>query len=498
MGVVISYAQIFMNIAIQLVYTPLMIRLLGKSEYGVYTLVASVVSYLSLFSLGFTGAYMRFSSRAQEQGAKEEAKVNGMFLILFGIMSVCALTFGLLLSMYPKQLFGEKLSLSELSTAQTLMRILVINIALSFPISLFDSIIISKEKFIFQRSVMLLGTIVNPFVTLPLLLSGYGSISIVIVTTGITVCKLLINIYYALHIINAKFYIKELNIHLLQELATFSFFIFLNMVIDQINWNVDKLILGHTNGSSEIAVYGVGAQINSLYIMFSSTISNVFVPRVNRIALDENTQRRNEQFSELFNKVGRLQFAVLFLICSGFVLWGRYFIMNIYAGVEYSKSYWVAVLLIIPATIPLIQNLGIEVQRAVNKHKFRSITYFIMAIANICISIPLAISFGAVGSALGTAIGLLIANGIIMNWYYSEHLGINIRGFWKSIISLCRGLVVPILVGVGLKIFIKVDSVISFLGVVFLYSAIYCISMYCLGFNENEKRNFKQIIHRVK
>ena len=62
-GVVLSYLSSAITILVQLVYMPIMIRILGKSEYGLYSLVASVVSYLSLFSLGFTGAYLRFFAR---------------------------------------------------------------------------------------------------------------------------------------------------------------------------------------------------------------------------------------------------------------------------------------------------------------------------------------------------------------------------------------------------------------------------------------------------
>ena len=53
-GVILSYISTALSFIINLTYTPIMIRLLGQSEYGLYTLVGSFVSYLSLFSLGFT------------------------------------------------------------------------------------------------------------------------------------------------------------------------------------------------------------------------------------------------------------------------------------------------------------------------------------------------------------------------------------------------------------------------------------------------------------
>ena len=76
----------------------------------------------------------------------------------------------------------------------------------------------------------------------------------------------------------------------------------INMVIDQINWNVDKLILGYTNGTDEIAVYGVASQFNSLFITFSTTISSLFAPRVNHIAVQKGENYRTE-FTKLMTKI---------------------------------------------------------------------------------------------------------------------------------------------------------------------------------------------------
>ena len=42
----------------------------------------------------------------------------------------------------------------------------------------------------------------------------------------------------------------------MKEMTVFSSFIFINMVVDQINWNVDKFILGRFRGTVSVAVYG--------------------------------------------------------------------------------------------------------------------------------------------------------------------------------------------------------------------------------------------------
>lgn len=204
-------------------------------------------------------------------------------------------------------------------------------------------------------------------------------------------------------------------------------FIFLNQIIDQINWSLDKFLLGRFAGTTAVAVYGVGGQINTLYLQFSSSVSNVFVPKVNRIVAETND---DEQLTKLFTKVGRIQFMVLGLILSGFVFLGTPFV-KLWAGSEYSESYVVTLLLIIPVTVPLIQNLGIEIQRAKNMHKARAIIYLAIAIANVFISIPLIKVIGPTGAALGTAISLIVGNIIFMNWYYHVRIGMNMIYFWK-------------------------------------------------------------------
>ena len=137
--------------------------------------------------------------------------------------------------------------------------------------------------------------------------------------------------------------------------------------------------------------------------------------------------------TELFVKVGRIQFILLGLLASGVVFFGKDFITKYWAGSEYGESYYVVLLLVLPASIALIQNIGIEIQRAQNKHKFRAIVYTIMALVNLGLSIILCQKYGAVGSAIGTAISLVMANGFIMNFYYHKNCNIDIICFWKNI-----------------------------------------------------------------
>jgi len=311
-GVLLSYGQTILSTLISLTYTPVMLRLLGQSEYGLYTLVNGFVSNLSLLSFGMGSAYMRYYSRAEAQDGEDGvARINGMFMtIFFAISLLCLLTGGVLVANV-KNIFAAKLTAKELDTAKILMALLVVNIAASFPASVFFSYITAKERFLFQRLVGMLRTVLNPIVMLPLLLMGYGSIALVLVTLILTAISDAVSIWYCVKKLRMRITFGRFDFGLLRDMAGFSFFIFLNEIINQINWTVDTTLLGIISGTAATAIYGVGAQINQYYMALSTSISGVFTPQINRIVA---RGEGDEQLTRLFTRVGRIQFMLLMLV----------------------------------------------------------------------------------------------------------------------------------------------------------------------------------------
>ena len=493
-GVILSYITMFAQNIIGILYTPIMLRLLGKSEYGLYQLVYSVVSYLGLLSFGFGSAYVRFYSRYKVKDDEDGiARLNGMFITIFLIIALISILAGSVLVVNVELIFKQGLTPSEINTARILMILMVFNLAVTFPSSVFDSYVTAHECYFFQRIVSLLQTVLNPFLTLPLLLMGYKSISLVVVTTVLTLGKFILNVYYCRNKLNMQFKFKNMQFSLLKEIWVFSFFIFLNMIVDQINWSVDKFILGMFGGTVAVAVYAVGGQINTLYMSLSSSVSSVFIPRINTIVADSDD---NAKLTDIFTRVGRIQFIVLALVLFGFVLLGKYFI-SVWAGDGYDSAYYVVLLLIIPVTVPLIQNLGVEIQRAKNMHKFRSIVYFIIAIGNVLLSIPLTKVYGEVGAALGTAITMTLGNVIIMNWYYHARVKLDMKYFWNNIFSLLPAILVSFFIGLAVSKVIAVDSIINFIIVGCIYVLAYIICMYFFGLNSYEKSLFDGVINKV-
>lgn len=498
-GVILSYAQMALSIIIGIVQVPILIRCLGKSEYGLYNTIVSTLSMLSILSLGFNSSYIRYYARYKKENKQEEIyRLNGLFLLIFTVIGAVAFACGIFLTYHLNLIFADGLTAAEYKTAKTLMWILTVNLALTFPMSVFQNIISAHEKFVALKLLGMIRTVLSPLLIIPVVLFGYKSVALAIVTVSISVFVDALYFLYVLFVLKQKFLFKGFEKGLLCSLFGFTFFIALNLIVDEVNSNLDKVLLTRYNGTASASVYSVGYTLYNFYRQFSTSVSGVFAPKVHQIYHQnkENITTLRKNFTDLFISVGRVQFLILALVASGFVFFGKPFIY-FWAGKGYQNAYYVGLLLILPSTIALVQNLGLEIQRAENNHKFRSLAYLIMAFVNVLLTIWLCQIYGEVGAAIGTAISLVLANGVIMNFYYHKACHINVFAFWKQIFRLSVGLIPPVIIGCLIVHFVDLFVLWKLLLFIVIYAIVYCLSMWLLGMNAYEKELLKKPLRRV-
>ena len=493
-GSILSYVVIVLNMLTGLLYTPIMLRIMGQSEYGTYSLISSIIGYLTVLDLGFGNAIIIYTSRYRAKNQKnEQAKLNGMFLIIYYIIGIIAGILGVILYNNVDKLFGSTMTPYELQTAKTMALVLIINLVFTFPLSIFTSIITAYEKFIFSKAINILRIILMPCIMIPLLYMGYRSVAMTIVTTILNLSCLFINLIYCLKVIKIKFKFGKFDTKLLKEIFGYSFFIFLAIIVDKINLNIDQFILGSVIGTAEVALYTVAAQIHTIYISLSTAINGVLLPKITMLV--ENKES-DEKISDIFIQTGRLQYIIMALITTGFIIFGQEFI-RIWAGVGYEKSYWTELILMVPALVPLIQNVGINILQAKNMHKFRTVVYFFIAIANLFISIPLARKFGSIGSAIGTSIACLLGQWIIMNIYYYKKANLDIPRFWKNIFKMSIPIIIIFIPTCIINnLYLSSNIVVVALKII-VYTSIYSVVLWKFALNDYEKDLIKKPINII-
>jgi len=483
-GALLSYLYLALTFAVGIFYTPILLGFLGESEYGVYSVANSAIAFLAILDLGFSQTMIRYVSRCKALKDKVgEQKLNGMFLLLYSGIAVIALIAGTVLFFNLDLVFQRGFTPAETAQLKIIFVILLFNLVVSFPLGIYSSIISANEGFFYLKLVNIISFALTHAGILLALFLGYKSVMMAVITTVVSIALKLITAVYGTSRYRIRFMFRGFDRALLREVFVFSFFIFLNIVIDQLYSNTDKFILGALCSSAMVTTYTVGVQFYSYFEQFSTSISGVFLPRITQLVTVNDDM---QEVSALFCRIGRIQFILLGFLMSSFIIFGRQFIA-LWVGTDQMDAYGIALVVILPALIPLSQNLGISVLRALNKHRFRSIIYFFIALVNVGLSIPLALRFGGFGAACATGFATCCGQIVTMNWFYYKKIGLDIPGYWKEIGKITLPLLPVTAIGAVVHRLLPSGGWILLLGQCALYTVFFLLSGWFVIFNRYEK-----------
>ncbi|MBV3435334.1 oligosaccharide flippase family protein [Bifidobacterium adolescentis] len=455
-GALLGYANILVKNLVNLIYVPLLLHFLGQGDYGVFQMANSVVFALTLLSAGFYGSYVRFYMRERAAGCPDDGpgvrRLNGMFLLVYlTVAALCLVGCGVMV-LNVHALFSGGLTESEIGLARVLLMVMGVNIAVTMLSTPFDSYIVAHERFVFQQSRQLFTALAQPFLAVLLLWLGMGAVGVACAQLTVSAILLAWNIAFATRRLGMRFSFRGLEWSLFRAVAVFSFWIFLNQIFDLVNNNVPNFLLGAMASSTAVAVFAIAVQIRNIFFSMSTTMSNVFTPQINRIVAETDD---NAVLTRLMTRVGRYQMVIFWYLFGGFIVLGRFFV-RLWAGEANSDAYWLCLIMVLPVMIPLTQNTGIEIQRAKNRHKVRSLIYILTSAIDIVVSVLLIPSCGYWATAIGYVASIVLGTGLFMNWYYHTRIGLDMVYFWKHqlptiglalvtvVVCLLGGLVLPV------------------------------------------------------
>ena len=464
-GALLSYLNLLIGNLIPFIYTPIMLRMLGQAEYGIYGIAQSVMGYIGLLNFGIGGSIIRYLAKYRAEGDLDgEQRVFGLFIKIYSVIGAAILLVGTFCSFHLGA-YGRSLSPDELVLLERLVRLMTLNTAIFMPFNVFSSMILAHERFIFSKMASLITSVVSPCLNLVLLFMGFGSIGLVLSATVLNFVTYAIYTVYVIRRLHIRPCFQHVGGGLLGEIIRFSLFVFLANIVDILFWSTDKLIIGWAVGAVATAVYNIGATFNTYITSLSTAISGVLMPKVTKMTV-KNTPP--SEFTAL--------------------LW---------AGAGYEDAYYVALLVMIPVTVPLIQNTGLNILYAMNKHQFRSAVYLCIAVLNAGLTFWWVEEYGIIGAAMATCIAYVVGNILIINWYYYKKIGIDIPLFWKNILHMCPVMLVMGTVGWFILDALHISNWLIFFALAAAYTLIYWVLAYFFMMNDYERAFIKGPVLKI-
>lgn len=493
-GIVLSYIYTAVHGIANLLYIPILLNRIGQNEYGLYQLVGSLISYLSmtesLLSTGVLRYYCKYNSIGDEQ---KKENVLAISKKIYKALSFIVVIIGIICIFVFRITYESSLTKHEMSEAIIMLFILIVIIVLNLINAVYTAAITANERFVFLKILSISTTLLQPIAILLVIRKMPYAISVVVVQLSMCIFSQIAIRFYSTNKLNIKIKYHYKDEQFKRDLFALSFSILLVAIADQIFWKTDQLIIGKMLGTAAVAVYSVGSQIYLNYLPIGTAISSVFMPRLSKLLDQENNM---EEVSKLFIKVGRISFIILSAVLVGFVLYGKEFI-SIWASTDYIDAYYVAIVIMIPLTVDVMQNMGLTVLQIKGNYGFRGKVYLSIAVLNIIATIYLVQQLGIIGAAISTSIAMAIGNGFIMNVYYAKKVGLNIKKFWKEIAAILPSTFICLLLGLLIKRINIRLALIDFCIHILLFCVAYIIIMYCLAFNEYEKQLTKGLTAKI-
>lgn len=456
-------------------------------------MIGSIINYLYIMDFGLTNTITRFYSQRIALN-DEEGKENTLAIgsIIYGVLSLLVIIIGVVLYNTIDIFYADSLTFTEIAVARKMLVFLIFNTAFTILTKSIIAAVTSHEKFIFLRLLQIMRSTFQPICVILILSIRAEAMVIVQVQVAVNVIATIVTIWYAFKRVGIRIKLHNFNLKLVKSMMGFSVFVFLQMLLDLLIWRTGYLVLGAMVGTAIVAVFSIAIQLNIYYMDFAIAISNVLFPKISRIATDNEDMT---ELNEIFIKLGRLQFSVLGLILSGFIIFGRAFLM-LWVGEAFMLVYPMTIVIMIPYTFDLIENAGVLILQAKNLHKNRSLIFVGVAIINIILTIVLTRFFGGFGAAAAMGISIFIGHGVAINIYYMK-IQINVINFFKKLKSLFFSLLVISIIGFVFTTWVSLDAWLT-LGIgIITYIVLYLAIFWQIGFNSYEKGLIKSMLGKL-
>lgn len=315
---IVQYARTFVSMLIMLVSTRLLLKALGKSDYGLYAVVGSTVFMIGFITLSLASSTQRFLSVARGSGDKGEPRkifANAFFLHL-GI----ALLIACVMWVFKGEFLGAlTIDTAKEATAAFVYDMVLLMTLVTFITAPIRAIYIARENIVYVSIVEVIDAVLKLCGTIALLYIPYESLRVyALVMLSVSVFNLLAYSSYSL----AKYEechiprVNELSSRVLKRLTGFAVWNIYAVGSNAIRTQGLAVVINHFLGTLVNAAYGISQSVYNAVGFIALSILNAVNPQLMKAEGAGDRQR----MLMLSTKESKYSFLILALLLIPFIL----------------------------------------------------------------------------------------------------------------------------------------------------------------------------------
>ncbi|MBX3295948.1 MAG: oligosaccharide flippase family protein [Acidobacteria bacterium] len=318
-------------LAVSLVATPFVIRLLGAESYGVLILIGLIPTYLGFADFGMSMASTKFGSEAYAEGDEEKEARIVRTAALIALMTSVPVAAALIIFASPViALFNVPEALQ--AEAATALRIAALTFVINFLCGIFNTPQLARLRMDLNTFInagsRILGLIATPIV----LYLGYGIIGAVTVLLAASLLNLLGHLMISRTLV--KTLIGEtIESPAVRPLLKFGGPLVVSLIAGFALVHGEKGVLAATVSSTALAHYSVAFTLASMTTLFSGAMIQSLIPAFSQMQAPE----KREELQQLYSRLVRLLIIFSPLMMGTLALIAEDF-FRLWAGEEFGRE----------------------------------------------------------------------------------------------------------------------------------------------------------------
>lgn len=492
-----SLVALVLNATVLIWLQQFLLKRIDTEEYSVLPVVYSVMMFTPLLTTLFTRGLGRYSTEAYAAGdtGRVTQVASTMFAILLGVGSLFLAT-GLFLTYHLDSVLT--IAPEYYRDAQIMFTLLIASFSLHVILAPFSVGLEIRQKYMITHIVQTSGQFLR-ITILFILLFGVSVkvVWVVLSTVSASFVTQLVILGLSMRIVPyLRFKRSSINFPIAKQLMSFGGWSTLTAFGIAIRTSADAIILNKLGTSFDVTCFYLGA----LPLRFITMAGNAASEPLRPALIAMHTTGQPERLGRAFLKGGRWALWFTLIATAPLMIFGPE-LVTLYIGVDYRQAGIVMILVLVMFPLGQGCRMMFPIADATANVRAISLSVLAMSLFNLILTIILVGVFdmGAIGSALGTAISLILLYPLLM-W----PLGMKIAkvDFTTSIKKILWPGLLPFAVSVGtlfgLKSMFTIDTWIELAGCIAIGGLLYVLVLFKMCLQSEDHEDLNKLTHALQ
>ena len=437
-GSLTRMVNVFLQVVVTFIMTPIIIHALGDRMYGFWILVGTFMGYYGLLDLGLSSAVARYISRAVGQHDAEEANrvINTAFFI-FSAIGMLALLLSLLAGLFCGLVMGDP---NEILLFRKILVLMGLSMTIGFPMRVFGGILDANLRFDLTTYAAIARLLITNILIYFLLMNGHGVYAIAVVSFFAGLFEILLLVLFARRIFpELRLSLARYSQEMSKQLFGYSGKTFVAQLADILRFRLDAMVIASVLNVSLVTHYSVGARLIEYFSFFMTSAVGMMAPVFSQYE-GQNDYAAIRRSLLLATKISII---LSMFVGASVLIYGRAFIQR-WMGTGFDDSYLVAAILCGGYILALMQVPSTGLLYGISKQQYLAFISICEGVANLVLSLVLVRTYGIYGVAMGTLIPMVLSKILLQPYFVCRAIGLNLHEYLTFLLVTCVKCLVPL------------------------------------------------------